>query len=331
MQHNIHSHYSLKQMIRLIITGFLLFILSANTHAADIDNKLTQQAVNTRPIVVTIKPLFSLVAHLIEGIDTPVLLMKQMQSPHHYNMKPSERKLLANARMIIWIGPQMESHLSKIIQQQKNSTVVISVMQANDLTLHDKRTDHSHHDNDNDEFHTASSSLQRHSIDPHIWLSTNNAVAISKQICEKLMAHDPDNKEQYQNNLQTLLSKIEQTRDFIKTTLKHSNQPFITFHDAFQYFEKDNGLNYIDSINFDDETGTSLKHLRQIRALINKHKIQCLIYQSPKPAIINSLTRKTTVKAVALDPLGLEVENDKNAWFELMQKLAVDFNYCLSS
>ena len=317
---------SLKHFIYLVCLGFLTFIFSSSTQATDTAATLINQAKHTGPIVVTIKPLYSLVAHLTDGIDSPVLLLKQMQSPHHYNMKPSERRLLANARMIVWIGPQMESFLSKIIQQQKNS-VVVAVMQANNLKLLNKRKKHSHHDE-----HSTSnaSSVDLHKIDPHIWLSTHNAVAISQQVSERLISLDPKNEEQYKINLQQLLGKIKQTEEFITTSLKTSNQPFITFHDAFQYFENENGLNYVDSINFDDETGTSLKHLRQIKNSIERNKVQCLVYQAPKPAIIDSLTRKTSVKAVALDPLGLTIKNDKNAWFELMQQLALNFNFCLT-
>ena len=96
-------------VVLLISTGFLLFTLFNSAHAGS-------QAENPGKIVVTIKPLYSLVAQLTEGVEEPVLLMKQMQSPHHYTMRPSERRLLADARIIIWIGPQMESYLSKIIK-----------------------------------------------------------------------------------------------------------------------------------------------------------------------------------------------------------------------
>ena len=94
--------------LRYLAGYFILFILPTSAYA---------EIPGT--IVVTIKPLYSLVAHLTDGITTPVLLMKQMQSPHHYNMRPSERRLLANARMIIWTGPQMETSLNKIIEQQE--------------------------------------------------------------------------------------------------------------------------------------------------------------------------------------------------------------------
>jgi zinc transport system substrate-binding protein len=126
-----------------------------------------------------------------------------------------------------------------------------------------------------------------------------------------------------------VVSKINRAKDFIESTLKNRSSPYIAYHDAFQYFDNEYGLNYIDSITYDEETGASLKHIRQIKARIEKNNIQCIVYQAPKPAIINSLTNQTSIKAVTLDPLGLNVGSEKNAWFELMQQLAINFNHCL--
>ncbi|MFV2005395.1 MAG: metal ABC transporter solute-binding protein, Zn/Mn family, partial [Gammaproteobacteria bacterium] len=157
--------------------------------------------------------------------------------------------------------------------------------------------------------------------------------AISKHIAEALITYDPKNTASYNKNLQRLLSRIEQTKSFIETTLDSNSisdrPPFIAYHDAFQYFEDENRLNYIDSISYDEETGPGLKHLRQIKSLIDEKNIQCLVYQAPKPAIVDSLTAQTSIKATALDPLGINVSNDKEAWFELMKQLATDFKQCL--
>ena len=222
----------------------------------------------------------------------------------------------------------METYLNKIIEQQANSTTIVSAMQAKNLKLLNKRNLHSH---DRDEHTWAASKEKQNMVDPHIWLSTHNAIAISKHISALLIRYDPENTGQYKKNLDTLLSKIKQLKDFIKTGLKRHNAPFIAYHDAFQYFEDENTLNYIDSISFNDETGASLKHMHQIKRLINKHSIQCLVYQAPKPAIIDTLIAQSSVKAVALDPLGMNVHDDKNAWFELMRQLTLNFNHCLSS
>ena len=273
------------------------------------------------PIVVTIKPLYSLVAHLTEGVEEPVLLMKQVQSPHHYTMRPSERRLLSSARMIIWVGPQMESYLSKVIQQQ--NTISISAMQANGLKLLDIRTKHSHQ-------HT-SEDTDSHSLDPHIWLSSHNAVAISQYISQQLIIDDPENTAQYKDNLRLLIEKISRLSAEIKTALENNKSPFIAHHDAFQYFEEENKLNYFDSIRADEETGASLKHLRHIKASIEKNNIQCLVYQPPKPDIIDTLANKTAIKSFALDPLGQAASDEKQAWFKIMRDMATNFKRCLSA
>jgi zinc transport system substrate-binding protein len=315
------KNFLLIKFTRLRYLPVLLIMLLSSVTAAENN----QPANFPGSIVVTIKPLFSLVAQLTEGITTPELLMSEAQSPHHYSMRPSERRLLSDASMIIWIGPSMEANMSKIIQQQKQATVV-TAMQADNLHLLHKRRKHNHDDGEQQ----PEDGTEADKLDPHIWLSINNATAISRQVYQQLIIQDPKNAERYRQNLQHLLDKIELTAKFIGSTLQHSDQPFITFHDAFQYFEDENHLNYANSISFDEETGTSLKHVRRIKADMDEHHIQCIVYQEPKPAIIEALSRQSTVTATALDPLGLEAESDKEAWFELMRHLAIGFNQCLT-
>ncbi len=292
---------------------FVLFALPVNAHAKKAGD-----------IVVTIKPLYSLVAQLSDGITQPVLLMKQMPSAHHYSMKPSDRRLLAQASIIIWIGPQMESYLDKTIRQQ--DAMIISAMQADGLKLLERRIK-------NDGQHNTEHSAHNHHghLDPHIWLSAHNAIAISRHITGQLTSYDPENTSRYEKNLQQVIDKISRLAAEIKASLKNKQQPFITYHDAFQYFEKENNLRYIDSINFSEEAGTSLKHLRHIKAEIKQKQIQCLLYQPPEPDIIKTLTAGSTIKAVALDPLGLRVKNDEDAWFEIMKGIAENFKRCLNS
>lgn len=283
---------------------------------------ITHAARSDGPVVVTIKPLYSLVAQLTEGIEEPVLLMKQMPSPHHYNMRPSERRQLSDARVIVWIGPQMETSLSKIISQQ--DALIITAMQAEGIERLERRTKHSHQ-------HTADETPPSEtSTDPHIWLSIKNAIAISKYISRQLVSSDPENSVRYQRNLQQLLSRIAQLSLKIDAELQGNRQPFITYHDAYQYFEAEHALNQVDSISFDEEAGISLKHLRHIEASIKNNAIRCLLYQPPRPDIVDTLAEQTGIKAFALDPLGLDLKDEKEAWFEIMQTTAASFKQCLS-
>jgi len=313
----IFQHQSqIKSLISTSVLAMILLSFSVSSFAA-----------GSGAIVVTIKPLYSLVAQLTEGIEEPVLLMKTIQSPHHYNMRPSERRLLSDAKMIVWLGPNLESYLEKIIKQQDQATVVTAI-QAEGLLLLEKRGRHKHDHHGN---HKDKDALATDKLDPHIWLSTSNAIAISRQITERLIALDPDNKSSYESNLDRLVKRIDEVASSLATTFKHTDQPYIAYHDAFQYFEHENGLNYVGSISFDEETSSSLKHLREISDSIEQNDVHCLVYQPPKPAIISTLVNHTSANAVALDPLGLEAENPADAWFEIMRTIATDLHQCLNS
>jgi len=281
-------------------------------------------AQHTPSIVVSIKPLYSLVAQLTEGITTPSLLLQQSQSPHHYTLKPSQRRLLAQADIIIRTGPILETFLDKIVRQQ--STLLIDAWQAPGLELLNKRGRNGHSpDTDADHTHSAEQT------DPHIWLSAANAEAISRYLARQLAAYTPEHTSTYNNNLQQLLARIREADHHIRTELKYTQQPFISFHDAFQYFEKAYGLNHVSSISLDEETGSSLKHLQKITTTIRQQQIQCLVYQPPQPALIRSLQQRTGIRAIALDPLGIDSRQPREAWFEIMQQLASGFALCLET
>lgn len=297
------------------LAALLIFLLAflPGVHAATV-------AQNAPSIVVSIKPLYSLTAHITEGVTTPVLLLQQAQSPHHYNLRPSQRRQLAQADVIIRVGPVLESFLDKVLKQQKG--LLVDAWRSPGLELLTKRGRHTHTDRPSPD-HVAQT-------DPHIWLSAHNATAISRYISQQLAAYDPAHANNYKANLEKLLERIDQTDAVVRAQLDNPQRPFISFHDAFQYFEKAYGLNRVSSINLDEETGSSLKHLRTISALIREQQIHCLVYQPPQPALVSSLRQSTGINAVALDPLGIDSRNDREAWFEIMQQLGAGFSRCLS-
>lgn len=276
-------------------------------------------------IVVTIKPLYSLVSMLTAGTgDNLFLLMQQSQSPHHYNMKPSERRLLAKADMIVWIGPGMENFLDKILARQNRATVVTAADATGVIKLK-RHTSLPQHPPDDHE-HGADTGK----IDPHIWLSAHNAAAISRQIHDQLVRLNPAYRDRYDANLKTLLASIAQTRHDIAQTLSGKHQPYISYHDAFRYFSDENRLNYVNAVSFDEESGASLKHLRKVKAEISQKNIHCLVYQEPRPALVDRLQHYTGINAVALDPLGLKTRDSHTAWFDIMLQLARGFSDCLT-
>lgn len=56
-------------------------------------------------VVTDIAPVHALVSVVMEGVGTPDLIMPPGSSPHHYSMRPSEAGQLAEADLVVWVGP----------------------------------------------------------------------------------------------------------------------------------------------------------------------------------------------------------------------------------
>ncbi|MEX1109102.1 MAG: zinc ABC transporter substrate-binding protein, partial [Dongiaceae bacterium] len=62
-------------------------------------------------VVVSIKPIHALVAGVMEGVATPLLLVDGSASPHAYSLKPSQAGALAEADLVVWVGEGFEYFL----------------------------------------------------------------------------------------------------------------------------------------------------------------------------------------------------------------------------
>lgn len=77
-------------------------------------------------IVVTVQPLADIVSALVDGkIDVDVLIDAN-QDPHAFALKPSDLEKLERAQGIVWLGPESEPTLTKLLNRM-NDTPPVSV------------------------------------------------------------------------------------------------------------------------------------------------------------------------------------------------------------
>ena len=140
---------------RLILTLLLILTIPVQVQAS-------AEAFN---VAVTVKPVHSLVAGVMQGVAEPVLVMGTSASPHHYTLRPSERRALAHASLIFWVGPELESFMPRILGSLDASSRNVALIEAKGLLRLPARTAHHH-------------AAAHSQIDPHIWLSPQNAHAM---------------------------------------------------------------------------------------------------------------------------------------------------------
>ncbi|MCZ8179559.1 MAG: zinc ABC transporter substrate-binding protein ZnuA [Rhizobium sp.] len=85
-------------------------------------------------VVVSIKPVHSLVASIMKGVGEPSLIVEGAASPHTYTLKPSNARALENADLIFWVGPGLEAFLEKPLEALPKDAKVVELEDADGLT-----------------------------------------------------------------------------------------------------------------------------------------------------------------------------------------------------
>src|ERR1700742_3451572 len=86
-------------------------------------------------VVVTIKPVHSLAAVIMEGVAEPKLLLDGASSPHSYALKPSDGEALSTADAIVRVSENLEGFLYRALKSLPKKARVITVEEAPGLTL----------------------------------------------------------------------------------------------------------------------------------------------------------------------------------------------------
>lgn len=96
-------------------------------------------------------------------------------------------------------------------------------------------------------------------VDPHIWLSLNNAIIMAENILDEVIKQDPENENFYRLNFETLKSEFSQLDKEYKGffTSLGSEVKIVTSHDAFTYLCKDYGINQVSIRDMADNEASS--------------------------------------------------------------------------
>ena len=253
--------------------------------------------------------------------------MSSNQSPHHYSLRPSERKMLANADLVFWIGPSMESFLPRILGSLNNKQKSVPLIETQGLKLLPiRQMDHGH--DEHDEYDHSETGQANPKIDTHFWLNTYNADILVDAISQKIIHLDPEHKQQYQSNSQRLHNQISKLRKNLQQSLNPMKNSFLTYHDGYQYFETEFGLKNAGFIT-NSELQPGARHILELKKIIKEQNIKCIFYDAPtKPAMLKSLLANSKAKAFMLDPVGILITPGENAWFETLNLMSKQFINC---
>ena len=312
-------------------------------------------ASETKGVVSTIQPINSLVNAVIGNTGKTISLIPAKASPHEYKLKPSDTKKLQNANIIFFVSDHLETSVIKVFKNLPKNIKIINLMEdagIKHLAIRDneawERHDHHHRHGDHDDYdkhvkkdddHDHDKHSKKHDDhddhekedDVHIWLSPDNAVKIIKKINKELSLFFPENAKTYNQNANQMIKKINQLKvELKKELLGIKDEPFIVFHDAYQYFETSFDLNAVGSVALEGDIASSPKQISFIKDKIVKLKASC-VFQEPQfdSRLVQIVVESTNAQIGILDPLGVNIKSGENFYLQLLKNMAKSLKDCL--
>lgn len=129
-------------------------------------------AAETPVVVTSIKPVHSLVANIMKGAGEPHLIVKAGGSPHSYALKPSDAAALERAKLVFWVGDELEIFLEDSIRSLADGAKVLSLADAPGVDLLPFREggpwgDHGHEEHAHEEHDHAEHKHEEHAHEEH--------------------------------------------------------------------------------------------------------------------------------------------------------------------
>ena len=261
-------------------------------------------------IVTTIKPLQMIAEAVVQEYGSVSSIVDPQQSPHHFTVSPSDRINLARADIAVWIGPLFETHISDFFVQTQFKAKTITVIDTPGLQLH---------------------SVGDEQFDAHLWLDSSNAVRIAGEIAKRAAEMDPVNAASYHQNLGKFATEIENRKQLIAQKFKApSATNYAVYHNAYQYFEQQFGLQHDMVILQDPEVQPSIRETIQLRRQVNDQRPSCLLLESDSSFdLVSTVLNGHELKLITVDLLGSNVNSSSNAYSEFIANIADDFYQCL--
>lgn len=185
--------------------------------------------------------------------------------------------------------------------------------------------DHGHGDRGHDDPHHGDAA------DAHLWLDPDNAIAMVGVMVDALSEADADNAAAYKANGEAVIARLEaldgELRDMLEPV---SDKPFIVFHDAYQYLEAHYGLNGVGSITISPEVQPGAARIVEIRDKIGELGAVC-VFSEPQfePRLVATVTEGSDARTGVLDPLGADLTDGPDLYFDLMRANAKALADCL--
>lgn len=289
----------------------------------------------TPKVAVSIQPLHSLAAAVMQGVGSPDLLVTGAASEHTYALKPSDARKVAQADLLVLVDERHEAFLEKPLKarddKKQRNLIMAELPGMRILPPRKGGAWEPEHEERGDDHQDAEPAHHHGNLDGHVWLDPTNARVMTAALAATLAEMDPVNAAAYARNAQAVATRLEILDNTLRSRLSPlAGQPYVVFHDAYQYLETRYGLTPAGAITIDPERPPSAKRMAALRQRLSFAQAPCVFREPQFPApVVEILAQSVNGRVGLLDPQGADLPPGPDQYFTLMERLADSLNACL--
>jgi len=251
-------------------------------------------------VVTSIQPLYLIASAIMQGIGEPEILIKNQASAHHFAFKPSHRRILKKADLVIWIDRQFESGFQNLDNILPRDTERIELLR--DLGLK--------------------------TGDGHFWYSPVLSSLVIEHIQSTLGRIDPQHASDYAHNAKELSRLVNQWAENTRTEINVRRPVYLLDHGFLGQFEQDMAIQALAVLHDTHDQPGSLKDLREIEKKLLQTPAKCLlINQEPPSPLARNLAQKFDLPIYNITPVSVDSDG-LPAFLQSLRKLSTTLLNC---
>lgn len=248
-------------------------------------------------IYTTFYPLYDFTKKIVGDNAQVESLIPAGVEPHDFELSPKQTAKIYDGDIFIFLGESMEPWAAKIAEDLSKNGV--NVLEVGTGLIQDN--------------------------DPHIWLDPVLAKDMAKKIFEKIAAQDPKHEEIYQQNLNSLLEKLDELdKKLAEATSKSLKKDVVTSHAFLSYMAKRYGFNQISITGLSPQDEPSPKKIAEIVNIVKSKGVKyILVEKGSSSKLPETVANEAGAQILTINPLETlwpdEIEAGED-YFSVMEK-----------
>jgi len=273
-------------------------------------------------VVVSIAPQQYFVERIGGELVRTTVMIPPGASPHAYEPRPEQMRILAKAQAYFAIGVEFEkAMLPKIAAMHPELTIIHTDADITKVPMIRHHHDHSGQAQVGEDKH-AHDHGHGQNLDNHVWLAPDLVRLQARVILDALQALDPAHARVFEANFKEFMADLDSLDEEIRAALSgKQGTAFMVFHPAWGYFARQYGLRQI-PVELEGKEPRA-QDLQQLIDRANSEGIR-VVFVSPQFSTrsAESIARAINGQTIAINPLA---EN----WMDNMRTVASKFQQAM--